>query len=129
MKNFGSCTRWRWWSLTTAALVLVVGIAVSSFTRADTPATAPSTQPATAPAAVLDKDVDPVTDPSGANGATPAAKKGDPAPTGSLLTPNSYTGWPVNTVDTKTGVATPRPPGSPMTRRSRRPSGHTTPST
>src|SRR2546421_254786 len=72
----------------------------------------PATQPTTAPAAaVLDKDVDPAPDPSGANGATPAAKKGDPAPTGSMLVPNAANGWPAVTVDPKTSVPTPKTTG------------------
>jgi Amt family ammonium transporter len=91
------------------AMAVLLGIGILSVAaKADTPATQPTTAPA---AAVLDKDVDPAPDPSGANGATPAAKKGDPAPTGSLLVPNAANGWPAVTVDPKTSVPTPKTTG------------------
>src|SRR5437016_3022285 len=96
---------------TAIVTALFMSIVVSAVVRAQSPATAPSTQPTTAPAAVLDKDVDPVADPSGANGATPAAKKGDPAPPGSLLVPNPFNGWPVYTTDDKTKATTPKTTG------------------
>ena len=70
---------------------------------ADEPTTQPATQPTTQPAAaaVLTADQDVVTDPAGVSGATPAAKKGDPTPTGSLVAPNPGTGLATGTVDTK----------------------------
>src|SRR5947209_16866870 len=94
------------------ALACAIGAAATA--RADTPATMPAAAPATTQAAtpaVLDKDVDPVPDPSGAAGSTPAAKKGDAPPTGTLLTPNGAMGYPVVTTDSKTGVATPKTAG------------------
>jgi Amt family ammonium transporter len=108
--SLSSCfRRWRAWSWSVktcaAAFVLCVGMAAGLSARADAPTTAPTTQPA---AAVLDKDVDVAPDPSGASGGTAAAKKGDPAPTPSLLAPNAASGWPVTTVDPKTNVPTPK---------------------
>jgi Amt family ammonium transporter len=67
---------------------------------------APTSAPAAAPA-VLDKDMDDTPDPSGANGGTAAAKKGDPVPTGSLLQPNNaLPGWAPGTTDPKTNAFT-----------------------
>src|SRR5438094_6456904 len=92
------------------AMAVLLGIGILSVAaNAQTPSAQPTTAPA---AAVLDKDVDPAPDPSGANGATPAAKKGDPAPTGTLLVPNGATGgWAPGTTDPKTGVFTPKTTG------------------
>ena len=91
------------------AMAVLLGIGILAVAaKAQTPGTQPTTAPA---AAVLDKDVDPAPDPSGANGATPAAKKGDPAPTGSMLVPNAANGWPAVTVDPKTSVPTPKTTG------------------
>jgi Amt family ammonium transporter len=86
-----------------AASLLLLLTSAASF--ADTPATAPTsepaTQPATQPAATLAADQPAIPDPAGVSGATPAAKKGDPTPTGSLLTPNTGTGLSTATEDTK----------------------------
>src|SRR3954462_10173466 len=75
-------------------IALLMGAAVVA--KADTPAA----QTAAAPAP-LTADQEPATDPIGLNGATPAAKKGDAPPAGSLTVPNSFTGLNTGTVDSK----------------------------
>jgi len=88
------------------AILLGIGI-LSAAANAQTPATQPTTAAATLPA-----DQGPIPDPSGANGATPAAKKGDAPPTPSLLTPNPWLpGWAPGTIDDKTKVFTPKTSG------------------
>ena len=54
-----------------------------------------------AKAAPLTEDKDVATDPAGVNGATPAAKKGDAPPAGSMTVPNPYTGLNTGVTDPK----------------------------
>jgi Amt family ammonium transporter len=78
--------------------VILGVILFCSAVRADTPA--PAAAPTTAPA-TLTKDQEVAADPSGAAGATSAAKKGDPIPTPSLQSPNTGTGLSTATEDAK----------------------------
>src|SRR5258705_10073781 len=76
-------------------IALMMGGAVVA--KAQTPpAPTVAAQPAT-----LTQDQDPVTDPAGVTGATPAAKKGDAPPPGSLTVPNSFTGLSTGVADSK----------------------------
>ncbi|HET6248146.1 MAG TPA: hypothetical protein VFE47_10655 [Tepidisphaeraceae bacterium] len=78
---------------------MILGVILfCSAVRADTPA--PAAAPTTAPA-TLTKDQEVAADPSGAAGATSAAKKGDPIPTPSLQSPNTGTGLSTATEDAK----------------------------
>src|SRR5213075_3051719 len=56
---------------------------------------------AVTPAKTLAADQDPVADPAGVSGATPAAKKGDAPPAGSLTVPNPGTGLSTGATDSK----------------------------
>lgn len=105
----------RFWCCLLATVFMLASAA--RLASADTPTTAPTTEPVAAataavvtppaPPAALTADQDPAPDPSGANGATAAAKKGDPPPTPSLLAPNNaLPGWAPGTTDPKTNAFT-----------------------
>src|SRR4029077_2273316 len=85
--GFPSLLSWPKPWLVAIAVLLGIGI-LAVAAKADTPKT-------------LTVDQDPITDPAGVNGATPAAKKGDAPPAGSMTVPNPTSGLNTGTVDAK----------------------------